>query len=71
MISMLKYKEGLTVGDQTLPTQSLTPKPKFKSKDICSELTKCSDLNKEHFARGYLLGRGLKDLSRFYFCPDF
>ena len=69
---MERYKEGLTGKGSNTPDPVFNfPKPKFKSKDICSELTKVSDLNKEHFARGYLLGRGLKDLSRFYFCPDF
>ena len=69
---MERYKEGLTGKGSNTPNPVFNfPKPKFKSKDICSELTKVSDLNKEHFARGYLLGRGLKDLSKFYFCPNF
>ena len=67
-----RYKEGLTGKGSNTPNPVFNiPKPKFRSKDICSELTKVSDLNKEHFARGYLLGRGMTDLSRFYFCPNF
>jgi len=67
-----RYKEGLTGKGSNTPNPVFNiPKPKFRSKDICSELTKVSDLNKEHFARGYLLGRGMKDLSKFYFCPNF
>ena len=69
---MERYKEGLTGKGSNTPNPVFNfPKPKFRPKDICSELTKVSDLNKEHFARGYLLGRGVKDLSRFYFCPNF
>jgi hypothetical protein len=69
---MERYKEGLTGKGSNTPNPVFNfPKPKFRSKDICSELTKVSALNKEHFARGYLLGRGMKDLSRFYFCPNF
>ena len=67
-----RYKEGLTGKGSNTPNPVFNiPKPKFRSKDICSELTKVSDLNKEHFARGYLLGRGMTDLSKFYFCPNF
>jgi hypothetical protein len=69
---MERYKEGLTGKGSNTPNPVFNfPKPKFRSKDICSELTKVSALNKEHFAQGYLLGRGMKDLSRFYFCPNF
>ena len=69
---MERYKEGLTGKGSNTPNPVFKfPKPKFRSKDICSELTKVSDLNKEHFAQGYLLGRGMKDLSKFYFCPNF
>ena len=69
---MERYKEGLTGRATNTPDPVFTfPKPKFGKKDICSELTKVSDLNKEHFAQGYLLGRGIKDTSKFYFCPNF
>ena len=69
---MERYKSGLTGKATNTPDPVFNfPKPKFRSKDICSELTKVSDLNKEHFARGYLLGRGVTDTSRFYFCPNF
>lgn len=69
---MERYKEGMTGRATNTPNPVFNfPKPKFSKKDICSELTKVSDLNKEHFAQGYLLGRGIKDLSKFYFCPNF
>ena len=69
---MERYKEGLTGKGSNTPNPVFTfPQPKFKSKDICSELSKVSDLNSEHFAKEYLVDRGIPDLSKFYFCPNF
>ena len=69
---MERYKSGLTGKATNTPDPVFDfPKPTFKKKEICSELTKLSDLNKSHFAFKYLSDRGIKDLSDFYFCPSF
>ncbi len=69
---MERYKSGLTGKATNTPDPTFDfPKPKFKEKDICSELTSLADLNKEHFASEYLRNRKIKDLSDFYFCPNF
>jgi len=69
---MERYKNGLTGKGSNTPNPVFNfPKPKFKERDICSELTKVSDLNKEHLAKEYLLNRKIKNLSDFYYCPNF
>ena len=69
---MERYKNGLTGKGSNTPNPVFNfPKPKFKEHDICSELTKVSDLNKEHLAKEYLLNRKIKNLSDFYYCPNF
>ena len=69
---MERYKNGLTGKATNTPNPIFDfPKPKFKERNICSELTSVADLNKEHFAKQYLLNRKIKNLSDFYFCPNF
>ena len=71
---MERYKEGLTGKGTVTPEPKLTfPKPKFRKKDICDELTKISELNTSHRAKKYLINRGINEdtLSKLYYCPNF
>ena len=69
---MERYKNGLTGKATNTPNPVFNfPKPKFTKTDICSELTSVADLNKEHLAKEYLLNRKIKNLSDFYYCPNF
>ena len=69
---MERYKNGLTGKATNTPNPVFNfPKPKFTKKDICSELVSVADLNKEHLAKEYLLNRKIKNLSDFYYCPNF
>lgn len=68
-----RYKEG--IGGRNVEKVDLTKfvsKPEFKKKNVL-DLTRVSDLNNSHEARGYLLGRGIPEdkLHIFYFCPNF
>jgi len=68
---MDRYKEGLTgKGTQTAEPQFNFKAPVFKSSNV-SDLTKVSELNKEHPAREYLEQRKIEDLDYFYYCPKF
>ncbi len=68
---MERYKNGTTGKGSFVPKPKMNfEKPKFKKK---GELQSCSELNKEHFALGYLLGRRIpeKYFSELYFVEDF
>tara|TARA_R100000030_G_scaffold59582_1_gene44829 strand:- start:876 stop:1871 length:996 start_codon:yes stop_codon:yes gene_type:complete len=68
---MERYKNGTTGKGSFVPKPKMKfEKPKFKKK---GELQSCSELNKEHFALGYLLGRRIpeKYFSELYFVEDF
>ena len=68
---MERYKNGTTGKGSCVPKPKMNfEKPKFKKK---GELQSCSELNKEHFALGYLLGRRIpeKYFSELYFVEDF
>jgi len=71
---MERYKEGLTgKGSQTKSPDFKFESPNFLKRRNGIDLKKVSELNKEHPARGYLLGRGLPEekLNYFYYCPKF
>ena len=71
---MERFRDGLTGKGTVTPEPKLTfPKPKFRKKDICDELTKISELNTTHRAKKYLVNRGITEdtLSKFYYCPNF
>ena len=71
---MERYKEGLTgKGSQTKSPDFKFEQPNFLKRRNGIDLEKISELNKEHPARGYLLGRGISEeqLNHFYYCPKF
>ena len=71
---MERYKEGLTGQGRYIKTPELDFKTKpIKRVKVPKGLTKCSELNSDHPALGYLLGRGIpeKHLSKFFYVEEF
>ena len=68
---MERFKNGITgKGTNTASPKFEFEKPVFKKK-LNVDLTKISELNKEHPARKYLEQRKISQLDNFYYCPKF